>query len=94
MAEGEKVNQAEWTSAVSDLVRYGQDTGLDRWMNWLYKDEPMCKCDHAIRSLGRVDGINMGKGWVRITTHPYCPQHGTKAEAARKAKLKSKGWLR
>ena len=34
-----------------------------------------CKCDHAVRGLGTLHGINMGKGWVRITTHPACPVH-------------------
>lgn len=34
-----------------------------------------CKCDYAWRGLGRLHGINMGNGWVRITTHPDCPTH-------------------
>lgn len=46
-----------------DLVRHLGTRGRD------------CKCDYAVRSLGRVDGINMGKGWVRMTTHPACPEH-------------------
>lgn len=34
-----------------------------------------CRCDFDYRSLGKLHGINMGKGWVRITTHPKCPVH-------------------
>lgn len=77
-----------------ELFRYGQNESLDRWLDYLFKGEPMSKCDYAYRGLGRQDHIDMGKGWVRITTHPDCPQHGTKAEAERKKRLKSKGWLR
>ncbi len=82
--------------ADSDLFVYGQNVDNDKHMDWLFGDSglPMCKCAHAIRSLGRQDGINMGKGWVRITTHPECAHHGTKAEAERKARQKSKGWRR
>ena len=46
-----------------------------------------CKCDHGYLSLGKMHGINMGKGWVRTGTHPLCPvhalcQHYTKAVRA------------
>lgn len=34
-----------------------------------------CKCDHEERALGVQDGINMGRGIVRIGTHPRCPVH-------------------
>lgn len=34
-----------------------------------------CKCELEIRSMGRLHGVNMGEGWVRITTHPECPVH-------------------
>lgn len=40
-----------------------------------------CLCEHAERPLGKLHGINMGRGRVRITTHPDCPYHGTKAQA-------------
>lgn len=32
-------------------------------------------CEYAVKSLGVWDGINMGKGLVRLTTHPECPEH-------------------
>lgn len=38
-------------------------------------DFGQCKCEHAIQSLGVLYKINMGKGWVRTTTHPECPEH-------------------
>ena len=34
-----------------------------------------CKCEHGIRTLGRIGGTNMGTGRVRLTTHPTCPEH-------------------
>ena len=34
-----------------------------------------CKCEWAERPLGRLHGIDMGQGMVRITTHPRCPVH-------------------
>lgn len=34
-----------------------------------------CLCEHGIRSLGAINGILMGKGRVRLTTHPKCPEH-------------------
>lgn len=38
-----------------------------------------CPCEWAYKSLGRLYDVSMGKGWVRTTTHPECPHHGTKA---------------
>ena len=38
-------------------------------------DAADCKCEHDILSLGIWDGVNMGKGRVRTTTHPLCPVH-------------------
>lgn len=34
-----------------------------------------CLCDMAVRGLGVLYGINMGKGLVRVSTHPECPVH-------------------
>ena len=34
-----------------------------------------CKCQFEERSLGRLNGISMGVGLVRISTHPRCPAH-------------------
>jgi hypothetical protein len=34
-----------------------------------------CRCDWGDRPLGRLYGINMGIGRVRIATHPKCPVH-------------------
>lgn len=56
-----------------ELVRVGHDESLDRWMTYL--ETLTCKCDYSYIGLGRLHGMDMGKGWVRITTHPACPHH-------------------
>lgn len=38
-----------------------------------------CTCPTEYKSLGRLYGISMGKGWVRLTTDPACPHHGQEA---------------
>jgi hypothetical protein len=44
---------------------------------------PDCTCpDEYRKSLGKLYGIGMGPGWVRLDTDPACPHHGT--EAARR----------
>jgi hypothetical protein len=35
-----------------------------------------CTCPHAYKSLGKLYGISMGKGWVRLIDDPDCPEHG------------------
>jgi hypothetical protein len=51
---------------------------LERHMKWLYPDPAKpCICAHDYRGLGRLYGVTMGKGWVRMTTHPECLHHGT-----------------
>ena len=54
-------------------------TSEEQHRRWLFGDVP-CRCDHAIRPLGVLHDLQMGDGWVRITTHPDCPWHGTKAQ--------------
>lgn len=61
------------TSTAAPLVRVGQDESLDKWMKFLGALD--CLCDFSWIGMGRLHGIDMGKGWVRITTHPKCPQH-------------------
>jgi hypothetical protein len=39
--------------------------------------DPACTCPRAIRSLGRLYGISMGKGWVRLSTDTACPVHAS-----------------
>lgn len=39
---------------------------------------PECSCPHGIRSLGRLDGVNMGKGLIRTSLKPGCPVHDPK----------------
>ena len=76
----------------------GSPESLKRHLNWLYgkggvwggDGRMKCRCEHAWVSGGRLYGISMGKSWARTTTHPYCPFHGTKAEAERKARQKAK----
>lgn len=66
----------------------GSPESLARHLEWLYGkggvyrgDGTPCRCEHAYRPLGRLYGVNMGMGWVRTTTHPYCVHHGDKAQA-------------
>jgi len=57
----------------------GPDETEQAHRDWLFGSVP-CRCDHAIRPLGVLHDLQMGEGWVRITTHPDCPWHGTKAQ--------------
>lgn len=59
-----------------------EDEGLRRWTVFVYKDDK-CTCDYAFKGLGRLYGVSMGKGWVRLTTEPDCPHHGTARLARR-----------
>lgn len=47
-----------------------------------------CTCPHGERPLGRLHGINMGRGIVRLSTTPGCPEHDSchHYTAARRAK--------
>lgn len=69
----------------------GSPESLRRHLDWLYGPGGVypgnvpCRCDHAYKSFGRwPDGISAGEGWMRTTTHPDCPHHGTKAEKERR----------
>ncbi len=50
-----------------------------------------CICPHGERSLGTLHGVRMGRGVVRLSTTPGCPEHDSchgwtkAARAARKA---------
>lgn len=54
-----------------------------RHMEWLYgkggvyggDGTQRCLCEHAYGNLGRLEGVPMGKGWVRTSTHSDCPFH-------------------
>jgi hypothetical protein len=37
-----------------------------------------CTCSWTWKNLGRLYGISMGAGWVRMDTDPACPDHGAK----------------
>ena len=71
------------------LVRLGQDDSLDRWIEYVYGDL-RCKCEYAWKGLGRFGGADMGKGWVRITTHSECVHHGTEAEQERAVRIRER----
>lgn len=43
-------------------------------------DDP---CGYRWGGFGRLDGIDMGDGWIRTSTDPACPEHGIEAEKAR-----------
>lgn len=36
-----------------------------------------CTCPQAMRPLGRLEGISMGQGMVRLHTTKGCPTHDT-----------------
>lgn len=38
-------------------------------------DWPGCTCDYGVRPLGKLHGINMGKGLVRLNDATDCPHH-------------------
>lgn len=40
-----------------------------------------CLCPWAYKSLGKLYGIMMGEGWVRMSTVDACPHHGTAAQS-------------
>lgn len=44
-------------------------------------DCPRCTCPTAYRSLGKLHGISLGKGWVRTADDPTCPIHGVASSA-------------
>jgi hypothetical protein len=39
-------------------------------------EAPNCTCPYEYKGLGRLYGVSMGKGWVRMTDEPNCPDHG------------------
>jgi hypothetical protein len=47
---------------------------LRRWLEWL--GTPDCPCPSQWKGLGALDGVSMGKGWVRMSTDPHCKHHG------------------
>lgn len=53
----------------------GTRESLDKWLTYLDGDPNRCKCDYSWKGQGRFNGIDMGKGWSRMTTHPSCPIH-------------------
>lgn len=58
-------------------MRVSEDESLRAWVVYVDKDD-RCTCDYAYKGLGRLYGVSMGKGWVRMTTEPGCPHHGTR----------------
>lgn len=51
-----------------------RDPALVWFLAWL--GTPDCTCPSGWKGLGRLDGIDLGKGWVRLGTDPGCPHHG------------------
>ncbi len=41
---------------------------------WLKTED--CPCPRKWKSYGRLYGISMGMGWVRMDTDPDCRHHG------------------
>lgn len=46
---------------------------LEKWLAFLGAH---CRCEYAWKGLGTLYGVSMGKGWVRMTDAPNCPEHG------------------
>lgn len=40
-----------------------------------YRTPAECVCPHGERSLGRLHGVSMGRGIVRLSTTKGCPEH-------------------
>lgn len=51
-----------------------QSLGL--WLNWLGIGS--CTCPYAFQQLGKLYGVSMGPGWVRLKTTPGCGEHDEK----------------
>jgi len=71
------------------VTRVSEDENLRAWILYGCKDD-RCMCEYAWRAcVGRLYGISMGPGWVRLTTDPACPHHGgtrlTRARAPARA---------
>ena len=64
------------------LVRAADDKGLAAWLTFIDGDA-LCPCEHEWKPCtGRLYGISMGPGWVRITTDPGCLHHGPERTSA------------
>jgi len=50
------------------------DGSLAAHLAWLHLEG--CTCPYRWQGLGRLYGISLGKGWVRLDTDPVCPCHG------------------
>ena len=57
--------------------------GYEREREAALKHWPGCTCEYGVRPLGRLHGINMGKGLVRLTDAPDCPHHARPARRGR-----------
>lgn len=55
------------------------DVAEDMARHMVYAHCTGCICRLEWKSLGRLDRVHMGKGWVRMTTEPECPHHGGKS---------------
>jgi len=50
---------------------------LTSWLTFLGIAD--CTCTWQFKGTGRLYGVDLGKGWVRMTTGPDCPVHGKAA---------------
>jgi len=50
---------------------------LADWLAWLQSQGqlPCSGCRWEWQSFGKIHGIPLGDGWVRITTDPRCQEH-------------------
>lgn len=58
-------------------------------------EQAFCTCPYGERSLGRLYGISMGRGTVRLSTTPKCPVHDACQgyTAAVRARRRNGSWL-
>ena len=45
-------------------------------MIFVYGDDRCC-CRYEWKGIGVLYDVSMGDGWVRTTTEPGCPHHGS-----------------
>lgn len=61
--------------------------------DWLYSIGAShiheCPCPFKWKGLGVLDRVSMGQGWVRMSTVASCPEHGTEALKAWRARYRA-----
>ncbi len=61
-----------------------KNDSLEKHLAWL--ETPDCTCEHAVQGLGRLYGVSMGEGWVRLNEAEDCPYHNAEGRARHEAR--------